>query len=104
MSHFENVSITKAANTYFEGKVTSRTITLASGEKKTLGVMLPGEYTFNTQAPEIMEVTAGKVNIKIAGEEAFTLYEQGSSFNVPANSSFDLEVLELFDYVCTYLG
>ena len=53
MSNFTNVTITKKANIYFDGKVTSRTITFADGSKKTLGIMLPGEYTFNTDAAEL---------------------------------------------------
>ncbi|WP_372748474.1 pyrimidine/purine nucleoside phosphorylase, partial [Litorivivens sp.] len=50
MSQFENVTIIKAANLYFEGKVSSRTVLFADGSRKTLGLMLPGEYTFGTEA------------------------------------------------------
>ena len=50
MSEFTNVAVIKKANVYFDGKVTSRTVVFADGSKKTLGIMLPGEYTFNTDA------------------------------------------------------
>ena len=104
MEKFENVSVKIPANVYFDGKVTSREITLPSGEKKTLGIMLAGEYTFNTDAPELMEVTAGEAEIKLAGESEFTTYKAGESFNVPGNSSFDLKIANIFDYICTFLA
>ena len=46
MSEFNNVTVVREANVYFEGKVTSRTLVFADGTKKTLGIMLPGEYVF----------------------------------------------------------
>jgi len=49
MSEFNNVKVNKEANIYFDGKVISRTITFADNSIKTLGVMLPGEYEFNTE-------------------------------------------------------
>ena len=99
---FKNVEVKKKANVYFDGKVTSRTITLASGETKTLGVMLPGTYHFNTQAPEVMDVTQGNCKVKLAGEQAWREYKAGQSFNVPGNSSFDIEATTLVDYVCHF--
>ena len=49
MSEFNNVKVNKEANIYFDGKVISRTITFAANSIKTLGVMLPGAYDFNTE-------------------------------------------------------
>ena len=46
---FKNVSVEKISNTYFEGRVTSRNIKFSDGTLKTLGVMLEGEYEFNTK-------------------------------------------------------
>ena len=48
MSEFKNVTVVKKANVYFDGKVTSRTVLFPDGTKKTLGVMLPGDYEFGT--------------------------------------------------------
>lgn len=48
MSEFTNVTVIKKANVYFDGKVVSRTVVFADGAKKTLGIMQPGEYEFNT--------------------------------------------------------
>ncbi len=49
MSTFENVTVVKAANIYFEGKVVSRTVLFDDGSKKPLGLMLPGDYAFGTE-------------------------------------------------------
>lgn len=103
MSQFENATIIKKANVYFEGKVTSRTIVLENGEKKTLGIMLPGEYTFSTGDKEIMEVLGGKMEVKLPGTDCYVLYESGTRFEVPKNSSFDLIIKEVSDYCCSYV-
>ena len=55
MSEFNNVTVIKKANVYFDGNVNSRTIKFADGSEKTLGFMLPGEYQFNTADKELME-------------------------------------------------
>ena len=44
MTEFKNVTVVKKANVYFDGKVTSRTVLFADGTKKTLGIMMPGDY------------------------------------------------------------
>ncbi len=102
MTQFDNVTVVKAANIYFEGKVTSRTVLFPDGSRKTLGIMLPGEYEFGTDAKEIMEVLSGKAEIKLPGSEEWRLYEDGSSFEVPANSKFQLKILRPLDYCCSY--
>jgi uncharacterized protein YaiE (UPF0345 family) len=99
---FKNVEVKKKANVYHDGKVTSRTIVTASGETKTLGVMLPGSYRFNTQAPEIMEVTQGVCRVKLANDQTAREYKAGQSFDVPGNSHFEIEVTSLLDYVCHF--
>lgn len=103
MSTFENVSVVKAANIYFDGKVVSRTVLFPDGSKKTLGLMLPGDYTFDTEAAELMEVLAGKAEILLPGDSEWKSYTAGDDFNVPANSSFSLKVSEPLDYCCSYL-
>ena len=104
MSEFKNVTIVKKANVYFDGKVTSRTIVFADGSKKTLGVMLPGEYSFNTAAAELMEVLAGDVEVSIGGAAESKTVKGGEAFEVPANSNFTVKVKTLMDYCCSFLG
>ena len=94
--------IIKKANVYFDGRVTSRTLYLESGERKTLGIMLPGEYEFSTGAEELMEVLGGEMDIKLQTETVYKTYKEGESFTVPANSSFKLIVKGVADYCCSY--
>ncbi len=92
----ENVSLETTANVYFDGKCISHTFFLADGTKKSAGVIFPGSYTFTTGAPEVMEIQAGSCTVD------GTTYAAGSSFSVAGDSSFDIEVTELLDYVCHY--
>lgn len=104
MSKFENVSVVKAANVYFDGKVTSRTVEFANGDVKTLGIMLPGDYRFGTAKKEIMEILSGQVEILLPGEDLWRKISGGDSFEVPANAAFDIKVLSVTDYCCSYIG
>jgi len=103
MSEFKNVTAVKKANVYFDGKVTSRTVIFEDGEKKTLGIMLPGEYEFATGDKEIMEILGGSMDVKLPGALNFVTYKEGQSFAVDANSKFNLEVKEVADYCCSYI-
>ncbi len=102
MSTFENVTIVREANLYFDGKVTSRTVQFADGSRKTLGIMLPGEYTFDTVAAENMEIMAGKLDVLLPGETDWRAIEGGQDFDVPAKAAFKLVVHEAADYCCSY--
>ena len=99
---YKNATIKHKANVYHDGKVTSRTVTTATGEMKTLGVMLPGTYRFSTQASEVVDITQGHCRVKLADDQVWENYEAGQSFDVPANSHFEIEVTELLDYVCHF--
>ena len=102
MSQFQNVAVTKAANIYFDGKMTSRVVHFEDGKKITLGIMLPGDYEFDTEAKELMEIQSGELDIKLSGEDWRTI-SGGESFEVAANSSFKLKVKTVTDYCCSYL-
>ncbi|MDY0122615.1 pyrimidine/purine nucleoside phosphorylase [Sulfurimonas sp.] len=102
MSYLNNANIKKEANIYHDGKVTSRTVEFADGSVKSLGIMLPGEYTFGTKEAEIMEMMSGELDVRLPGEDWKTL-STPESFNVPANSSFDLRVKTVTDYCCSYI-
>jgi hypothetical protein len=102
MEKFLNVSVVKKANVYFEGKVTSRTVLFADGSKKTLGIMLPGDYEFGTDTVELMEILAGEMDVLLPGQNEWRTYKGGESFNVPANSRFSLKVKTVVDYCCSY--
>ena len=103
MSEFNNVTVVREANIYFGGKVTSRTVKFADGTRKTLGIMLAGEYTFDTAAAEVMEMLGGELDVRLPGSTHWKTCSAGDSFEVPANSRFDLVVKEYADYCCSYL-
>jgi len=103
MSKFENVTVLKEASVYFDGKVTSRTVIFADGSKKTLGIMMPGEYEFGTGLAEIMEMASGDVEILLPGETEWKAIPNGSGFNVPANSKFGIKVNAIAHYCCPYI-
>ena len=103
MSTFDNVSVSIAANLYFDGRVSSRTLRFADGSQKTLGIMLPGEYEFGTDVRELMEITAGSLDVRLPGEE-WRSVKAGESFEVPAQVRFQLKVHAVTDYCCSYFG
>jgi uncharacterized protein YaiE (UPF0345 family) len=104
MTELKNVNIAKAANIYFDGNVTSRTVTLADGSIKTLGIMMPGEYTFATAEKELMEITAGEVEILLPNETIWQRISGGEQFYVDANAKFDIKVKSIADYCCSYIN
>ncbi|HHY0366145.1 TPA: pyrimidine/purine nucleoside phosphorylase [Vibrio parahaemolyticus] len=89
-------------NSYFAGGVKSLGFN-QNGQDVSVGVMLPGEYTFGTQAPERMTVVKGALVVKRVGEADWTTYSSGESFDVEGNSSFELQVKDATAYLCEYL-
>lgn len=102
MTQFDNVSVTKQANVYFDGKCVSHSLVLADGTKKSVGVILPSQLVFTTGAPEVMELVAGSCRVRLAGSHDWVEYSAGQSFDVPGDSSFDIETTEPMHYVCHY--
>ena len=102
VTQFDNVSVVKQANVYFDGKCVSHTVILPSGARKSVGVIFPSTLLFTTGAPEVMEINAGRCKIRLAGSEEWNEYGAGESFSVPGDSSFDIEVSETLDYVCHF--
>ncbi len=103
MSEFNNVTVLKKANVYFDGKVSSRTLRFSDGSEKTLGFMLPGEYQFNTAAKENMEIIAGDLEALLPGEISWETVTAGESFEVPENSQFKVKVKIICDYCCSFI-
>ena len=101
MNELENVTVTAKANIYFDGKCVSHTLQCADGSRKSVGVIFPSTLTFNTGAPEIMEIVGGRCRVKLAGAD-WREFTGGQQFQVGANSSFDIETLETLDYICHF--
>jgi uncharacterized protein YaiE (UPF0345 family) len=102
MSQFDQVSVIKKANVYFDGKCVSHTVLFPDGTRKTVGVILPSRLEFSTGAPEVMEIVSGACKVKQAGETDWKTYREGDSFEVPGNSRFEIEALDTLDYVCHF--
>ena len=100
MSEFKNVTVQKIANIYFDGRVTSTKVTFADGSWKTLGVMLPGEYEFGTDSHELMEILSGELEVLLPGSTDWRPVRGGGSFEVPANSEFQVEIHDMINYCC----
>ena len=101
---FQNVTVNKKSNIYFDGNVTSRNIKFSDGSIKTLGVMLIGEYEFNTSKKEIMEITSGELDVLLPNSTDWQPFSDNSSFEVPENNSFKVRVRKITNYCCSYVG
>ena len=100
---FDNVSVGKKANVFFDGQCVSHSVYFPDGTRKTVGAIMAGaKLTFNVSTPELMEITSGSCAVKIAGEAAFQSYVAGSSFRVAANSSFEIHAQDEVNYVCSF--
>lgn len=101
-NHIANVTLNTQANVYFDGKCISHSFTLSDGTQKSVGVVLPATLTFGTAAAEIMECVAGACEYRLDGVEAWQSCKVGESFQIPANSKFDIRVEQAFHYICHY--
>jgi uncharacterized protein YaiE (UPF0345 family) len=88
-------------NAYFNGTVKSIAIQEADG-RATVGVMEPGEYEFGTDSLEIMTVVAGQLTVKLPGAPDWQAFPAGSTFQVPAQTRFQLKVAVDTAYLCRY--
>ncbi|MTV39259.1 pyrimidine/purine nucleoside phosphorylase [Duganella radicis] len=101
-AQIDQVSVVKKANIYFDGKCVSHTVVLADGSKKSVGVIFPSSLTFNTGAPEIMEIVGGVCKVRLDGASEWQTYGAGTEFKVAGNSKFDIETVETLEYVCHF--
>ena len=103
MSQFDNVSVVKRPTCILMVKVVKPyCICFQVAKKKTLGVMLPGDYTrFGTASAKSWISSPVKSLIRLPGSDTWQTIKGGESFDVPANASFDIKVLEVTDYCCS---
>jgi uncharacterized protein YaiE (UPF0345 family) len=103
-STIPGVTAVTKANVYFGGKVVSHTLRLAGGGRKTLGLIFPGTYHFDTEAAEVMEIVAGACVVTVDGGAEVAEFEAGSTFTLPGKSGFTIEVRDsICEYICTFL-
>ena len=104
-TQFNGVSVVTKANVYFDGNVISHTILLPDGARKTLGLIRPGSFHFNTDASELMEIVDGTCRVTLDGSADARPYAAGTSFVVPKKSGFLIEVESgLCQYICSFLS
>jgi purine/pyrimidine-nucleoside phosphorylase len=102
---FVGVTVVTKANVYFDGRVVSHAIMLPDGSKKTIGLIFPGEYHFNTQAAEKMQIVAGNCTVVLDGAAGAKSYAPGEEFDVPGKSGFTIRVEQgICEYVCSFLS
>ena len=103
-TEFSGVTVVTKANVYFGGRVVSHTVLLPGGAKKTLGLIHPGSFHFNTDAPERMEIVHGTCRVTLDGATAAQDYGPGQHFDVPGKSGFAIEVMDgICEYICSFL-
>lgn len=103
-AQFENVTAVTKANVYHNGKVVSHSLFFPDGSKKTLGLIYPGRFQFDTDKAEQMEIVAGACAVKVEGGGETHVYAAGESFHIPAKSKFDVAVATgVCEYVCSFL-
>ncbi|WP_392558975.1 pyrimidine/purine nucleoside phosphorylase [Orbus mooreae] len=90
-------------NEYFTGKVKSISFTNATSGESSVGVMVPGEYTFSTNKAEEMTVISGSLNVLLPSAKDWQIFEAGQIFHVQAKSEFNVQVVEPTAYLCRYL-
>ena len=103
-TQFAGVTVVTKANVYFDGNVVSHTVLMPNNAKKTLGLIRPGSYHFNTAAAERMEIIAGDCTVNIDDTTGTHKYSAGTHFDVPGNSGFTIAVSSgLCEYICSFL-
>jgi len=88
-------------NEYFEGKVKSFVVKSGEG-KKTVGVMEPGEYEFDTKEKETVTVITGEMSVYFSEYDEWEEFGAGASFDISAKSKFKVKVTEDVSYLCEY--
>ena len=102
---YEGVSVVTKANVYFEGNVVSHGVLFPDGSKKTLGLIYPGQYHFNTKAAEEMLIVSGNCKVVLDGQRDPRDFSAGEKFDVPGDSGFSIEVTTgLCEYICSFLS
>jgi uncharacterized protein YaiE (UPF0345 family) len=89
-------------NSYFDGKVQSLGWE-RNNRRATVGVIVPGEYHFGTDAPERMTVVSGELHARLDGTTAWIVYPAGTAFEIPGKSGFDVKASGPTAYLCEFL-
>lgn len=89
-------------NTYFDGGVQSLGFE-REGRRATVGVVEPGTYSFDTDAPERMTVVSGELEARLPGADGWSVHPQGTVFEVAGSSTFEVRASAPSAYLCEFL-
>lgn len=89
---FEDVSLFRKANVYYDGQVVSYNVLFKDGKKKRIGIMRPGIYKFRSDDLERLDITSGTCRVRQAEEGQWVTYNAGDTFVVPGWSYFEIAV------------
>lgn len=103
METYDHVSVAKKANISYGGNVASRIVIFPNGDKKTLGIMCPGEYEFSAKVNENIDIYAGEVMVQLPHDVNWHTVMPGESFEVPALNAYKMKVIKTIDFCCTYI-
>ena len=90
-----------SVSSYMDGKVKSLGFE-KGGDNYTVGVLLAGQYTFNTEKEEHITVTTGPIDFRPPGEEWKTC-QAGETIVIAAGVAFDLKAGSAAAYLCAYM-
>ena len=90
-------------NSYFEGQVQSVGFERL-GRRMTVGVIVPGEFHFGTDAPERMTVVSGELSARLPDSNGeWRRFPAGTVFEIPGKSGFDVRAAQPAAYLCEFL-
>ena len=87
-------------NEYFEGRIKSLGFEL-KGTPYTAGVVLPGEYTIDTEKEEHITVTMGEFEFRPPGSD-WKILGIDDTIVITSKTSFELKLKEPASYICMY--
>ena len=74
-----------------------------NGRRQTVGVIAPGEFHFDTDAPERMTIISGELGVRAGAKSEWRSYPAGSAFEIAAKSGFDVRAESPVAYLCEFL-
>lgn len=98
----EQIAVMTKANVYWDGRVTSRTCYRQDGSKFTLGIITAGIYTFGVGDREVVQLISGEVDVLLPGTSAWQHVAAPETFEVIANSSYQIRTYGVAEYLCDY--
>jgi hypothetical protein len=86
---------------YFSGKVKTLSSEI-KGQRFTVGIMEPGDFTFGTSSMQVIEVIFGEMEVGLP-DGSIKTYGRGETFTVESEKDYNMTVEgEPAAYLCLY--